>query len=67
MYIVNIKWHKDREHDDSFSYDSFPLALKETERYLDGILKKPHSIEVFEGETKHSPNRKLIASLRILR
>lgn len=67
MFIVNIKWTADQEGDDSFSYESLPLAISETEKFLSGRLDKPVSVDVYEAETKFSPNRKHVVSLRILR
>lgn len=67
MFVVDIKWNTNEESDDSFSYDSFSLALNETERFLEGRVSKPVSINIFEVKTKFSEDKKLVASLRTLR
>jgi hypothetical protein len=66
MFIVDIIWKIHQDYEDSFSYDSFSLAISETERFLSGRIDKPISINIYESDFKYS-DRKHIASLRVFR
>jgi hypothetical protein len=67
MFIVDIRWDPYQEVEDSFSYDTFSLALNETEKFLLGRLDKPLSINIYESARRFNAERKLIASLRTIK
>ena len=50
MFIVNLiwDWHKE-DKEDLFSYDSFSSAIKETEKFLSGVIKVPAAIYIYDA------------------
>ncbi len=67
MYIIDIVWNQDEENDLSGHHDTFVGALNLADKLLEGRIGYPLSILISEGIHKYDKDKKLVASLRILR